>query len=263
MFALFSPGTELARFRRGTLPRLALGGAFAVGYWTLFTGNGWVALSGYHFRYFYPVIMFVVVCIAAPIAGILVGLLVRPEPAPAAGSPTWSRWSRWSWWSRARGSAAARVSVLAVSALACGVAVAGPISTPDQSPVLVQSRATGQYAVTHDVRFVSGYYWAMWPVLHAGLAAGRDALFVTGFKSGGDPAGYRNAFREELAKGPGFPRAMCVNAPVSDCLPYLNYWTAPGWVQTGDTCPVPGDVPALGSPSEHSCRILEYRGVRS
>ena len=236
--------------RAALVRRFALAAVFATGYWTLFTGNGWVALSGYHFRYFYPVVLFVVVCLAAPIASLL---LTWP-----AG---WLRASN----EAGRGGIAgrmARPAALLVALLACAAAIYGPLETPDRAPVLVQSRATGLYATQHDVRFVSGYYWAMWPILHQGLQAGRTALFVTGFKSGGDPAGYHDAFQSELAKGPGHPRAMCVNAPVSECLPYLTYWTAPGWVTTDETCPVPGDVPALGSPAERSCRVLVYQGDR-
>ncbi len=239
--------------RRATLlRRFALATVFVVGYWTLFTGNAYVALNGYHFRYFYPVLMFVIVCVAAPLAAVLVGW-----PATLALPERWAT-------RLAPRASALRAASTGVAVLATVAAVAGPLRSPDTAPVLTETRATARYAIDHGIRFIGGYYWDMWPTLWEGLKSGRDALFVTGLKSGGDPAGYRDAFREELAKGPGHPRAMCVNQPVFECTPFLDYWTAPGWVATGETCPIPADIPALGSPPpERSCRVLEYRGVRS
>jgi hypothetical protein len=238
--------------RAALVRRFALATVFVVGFWTLFTGNAYVTLGGFHFRYFYPVLIFVVLCLAAPVAAVLAGwpaTLALPE--------------RWAGRLRPQVSALRAMSTV-VAVLAVAVAVAGPLRSPDTAPVLTETRATGRYAVDHGIRFISGYYWDMWPTLWAGLASGRNALFVTGLKSGGDPAGYRDAFREELAKGPGYPRAMCVNQPVSACTPFIDYWTAPGWEATGETCPIPPDIEALGSPPpERSCRVLEYRGARS
>jgi hypothetical protein len=238
--------------RAALVRRFALGTVFVVAYWTLFTGNEYVALGGYHFRYFYPVLMFVIVCVAAPLAAVLAG---APETLALPG--------RWADRLASQASALRAISAV-VAGLATVVAVAGPLRSPDTAPVLTETRATGRYAVDHGIRFISGYYWDMWPTLWEGLKSGRNAVFVTGLKSGGDPAGYRDAFREELAKGGGYPRAMCVNQPVSECTPFLDYWTAPGWVTTGETCPIPPDIEALGSPPpERSCRVLEYRGARS
>ena len=238
--------------RAALVRRFALATVFVVGYWTLFTGNAYVALSGYTFRYFYPVLMFVVVCVAAPLTAVLAGW-----PATLALPERWRD-------RVAPRTASLRAVSTVIAVLATAVALAGPLRSPDTAPVLTETKATARYAIDHQARFISGYYWDMWPTLWEGLKSGRDVLFVTGLKSGGDPAGYRDAFREELAKGPGYPRAMCVNLPVSECTPFLDFWTAPGWQTTGETCPIPPDIEALGSPPpERSCRVLEYRGARS
>ena len=187
--------------------------------------------------------------VAAPIAAVLC--------APVVPSTVFGRVRVPRGW----GPAAAAVAVV-VPLLTLAVALRGPLRSRADATVLVQTRATADYARAGGVTFLSGYYWDMWPTQWEGLKSGRNALFVTGLKSGGDPEGYRDAFREELAKGPGHPRAMCVNQPASVCTPYLDYWTAPGWITTAETCPIPADIEALGSPPpERSCRVLEYRGA--
>ena len=110
------------------------------------------------------------------------------------------------------------------------------------------------YARANGVTFLSGYYWDMWPTLHSALDDGRHAAFVTAFKSGGDPAAYKEAFDDELKAG-RTPKALCVNETDSFCRTYLDYWTQKGWTATGTTCPVPGNVPQLGSPAQRTCRV--------
>ncbi len=241
-----------AERRAALMRRFALAGGFVLAYWTLFTGNAYVALNGFHFRYFFPVLIFVVLCLAAPLAAVLVGW-----PQTVDVSQTWRDRLRLQ-------KTVGRVVPAVVATLVAAAAIAGPLRAPDTAPVLTETKATGDFAVQHGIRFVSGYYWDMWPTLWEGLKAGRTALYVTGVKSGGNPAGYKEAFAQELTRTGGHPRAMCVNLAVSECTPFLDYWTAPGWSDTGQTCPVPADIPALGSPPpERSCRILQYRGTGS
>lgn len=221
----------LPAVRRAALfPRLAWTLLFSLGYWAVFTGNPWVALNGYVFRYFYPVLIALVLCLAAPIAGALTTASVPGRRALP------------------------RMAVLGATAAACVVALAGPLATPASADVFARVRDTADFAKANDVSFISGYYWTMWPLQWLLLDGGRDAAFVAGYKSGGDADGYRLALERELAEGDGPPRAICVNEQVSWCQTYLDFWTAPGWQEVPGECPSPD----LESPPVRQCRILEF-----
>jgi hypothetical protein len=191
--------------------------------------------------------MVLALTVAAPVAAVL-GALVVPSTmfSTVRVSTGW------------RPAAAAVAVVLPVLGLAA--TLRGPLSSPDDATVLVQTRATADYARAGGVTFLSGYYWDMWPTLHRALDDGRHAAFVTGFKSGGDPSAYLAALDDEVRAG-RTPLALCVNESDSFCRTYLDYWTRKGWVDTGRSCPVPGDVPQLGSPTRHSCVVLAYAGA--
>ena len=236
--------------RAALLIRGGLGVAFVVGYWALFTGNPWVAQNNYPFRYFFPVIVFVLVCVVAPVATAVTGPLVdrclafaqRRGANPVAFKRT------------------LHGAAVGLTGVVCAVAMVGPVSAPTDADVLRGTSATGQYAIDNDVTFLAGYYWDMWPIMHHGLQAGRHAVFVTGYKSGGDPAGYTDALQRELGEDDGPPLAMCVNQDLAICQLYLNNWTHASWEPNGQSCPLPSDVPILGSPPQRSCEILEYVG---
>lgn len=235
--------------RSAMLPSLGLATAFGGLYWAVFTGNPWVAANGFVVRYFFPVVVLLLVALAASIAAALVALTqlaVTYAPRVRAGG--------------VRASVVRGVAVGA-TAFAAGLALVGPVSAPANATVLVQTRATADFARANGITFISGYYWDMWPVLHRALTDGRHAAFVVAFKSGGDPAAYHRAFDAEVARPGQPPRAICVNDTLDVCRTYLDYWTRPGWVDTGATCPVPGTSPLLGSPPERSCRVLEYSGA--
>lgn len=237
------------RRRVALLPRLALAFVFSLGYWVVFTGNPWVAANGYPFRYFYPVVLFVVLVVAVPLAAMV---LAWCRPAVILVDRVRGR--------RMGDSSGARAALAGLAAAACVVALAGPLTAPTNATVLTQTRATADFARDNDVTFVSGYYWDMWPILHRTLEDGRQSVHITGLKSGGDPAAYLAAFERDL-EGEGTPRAICVNDATSACVTYLEYWTRPGWVATDETCPVPGDSPLLGSPPQRSCVVIEYSGA--
>lgn len=222
--------------RRATLlPRFAMVTAYVSVYFVVFAGNPWVSANGYAVRYFFPVLIALMLSIAAPIAG---ALLALPWPRPATAlRPVW----------------------VVGSVVAVAAALAGPFTAPTQADVLRGVRATADYAEANQVSFLSGFYWDMWPLLWDTLDQGRDSHFVTAFKSGGDPAAYKARFEADLASGTP-PRALCVNETDEFCQTYLDYWTAPGWQFSGQTCPVPEDVPLLASPPQRSCRVLEYTG---
>ncbi|HEY5841574.1 MAG TPA: hypothetical protein VIU87_08910 [Mycobacterium sp.] len=223
--------------RDGLLPRLALTVMFAVGYWAMFAGNPWVAANAYSFRYFYPVMLAVVVCIAAAVAGALLSIRL-----PAAQSVL-------------------RPAIAGGAAVACAASLAGPLTLLSQAPALTEVQATADFARDNGIDFLSGYYWDIWPLLHRVLVDGREAAFAAGYKSGGDPDAYRARFETDLLSGSPV-RALCVEDSVANCQLYLDYWTEPGWTEVaGETCPVPGPTPALGGPKDQVCRILEFTGT--
>lgn len=217
------------------LPRLVSTVLFSILYWALFAGNPWVAANGFNFRYFFPVVLAVVVFIAAPIAA---ALLTVPLPRFASGWNT---------------------SVALVTAtLAAAASIVGPLSPPSHSAIIVATKPTADYGTSNDVTFVAGYYWLMWPVMQQMLGDGRTAAYGTGMRSDGDPAAYRAAFDRALANPRTPPRAICVGQAVSLCLSFLEYRTQPGWREVPGDCPMPS-LPSGRFPApQNTCKILEY-----
>jgi hypothetical protein len=233
-----------ARRKAAFLSRGASTFVFVAIYWVVFTGNPWVLKNGYALRYFFPTIVFVAVAVAAAFCAVLCALVTPTSVFHGVRVPAGLR----------------RVAVglaVVLPILGLGVALRGPLRAPSDAPVLANTRATADYARANGVTFLSGYYWDMWPTLHRALQDGRHAAFVTAFKSGGDPAAYKQAFDDELQAG-RTPTALCINETDSFCETYLDYWTRKGWSPTSMTCPVPGDVPQLGSPAERTCRVMTY-----
>jgi hypothetical protein len=219
-----------SRVRTALLVRFALLTVFAAGYWTVFTGNSWVAANGSAIRYFFPVVLIILLGLSAPMAGALLAARV-PSTVP-----------------------------IAIAATVCAGASLGAQVPISDSPVLQQVDATVQYARSNGVSFVAGSYWYAWPVLHQMLVDGRDAAFATALRSGGDPVAYRRKLDAELIAG-SRPRAICVDDTVESCVSYLSYWTAPGWSAVADlTCPAP-ERPAGDDSAEPTCRILEFTGA--
>ena len=238
--------------------RLTQYGAFFVGFAllfaALFAGNPWVLMNGYHPRYFFPLSLLVLMATAAPIAAgalsVLAGLAARARGRHVGDA------------NRELGSGHRLVLVLAIGlAIAAAAAFVGPVAQPQNAEVFKQSAATVAFAEDHGVRFISGGYWNMWPVMHGLLDRGRDGVFVAGFKSGGDKADYRTALRSELDRT-GSAQALCVNQDPGICANYLDFWTEPGWGPVegrSGRCPAPPiiGVPDPGASSEPTCRVLQ------
>lgn len=215
-----------ARVRTALLVRMGLLAAFAAGYWVLFTGNVWVAANGWGVRYFFPVLVIVLIVLAAPIAAALLALRVA-DAVPVA-----------------------------VAGTVCALSCLGPQTPLSQSPVLSQVDPTAAYARAEGIHYVAGSYWYAWPVLHQLLVDGRTSAFAAALRSDGDPAAYRGPLDQDLAAGRR-PRAVCVNDSADSCVTFLNYWTRAGWSTTPvGTCPAP---PPPGQ-QEGSCLVLEYAG---
>jgi hypothetical protein len=225
----------LSRARRAVmLPRLFLAILFCTLYWAVFTGNSWVAANLFAVRYFAPVVLLVIVILAAPTAGALLAL-----PLPRRAEST-------------------RAVAVGVAGLACAAALFGPFVTPAQAWELQAGKESADYVEANDITFLAGYYWALLPIELQALENGRHAVFFTSIKSDGDPAQYAAALDRELAESDGPPRAMCVNDDVSACLIYLEYWTRPGWQQIPGECPAPDISARHGAPPVPGCKLLEF-----
>ncbi|MCG2800209.1 MAG: hypothetical protein L6367_16950 [Cellulomonas sp.] len=224
--------------RRRLAAAAGFGALFAIGYWVLLTGNGWVEGNLFLVRYYFPVVVTVVLALG-------VGLTLGVEAVWAALP--------------ARAGAVRPAVVAALSACVIAVvATGGPLRSPDEAVVLHNTQDTAQYVREHDIRFVTGSFWVVLPVLHQVLADGRDAAYSLSSKSSGDRAAYLAALDEAMARGSA--EAVCAGDAVDTCIGYLEHWTRPGWVDAGVDCPVPVADPNLG-PNAGTCRVLEYVGA--
>ncbi|WP_420120219.1 hypothetical protein [Nakamurella sp.] len=230
--------------------RAALLAVFGAGYLLVFAGNPWVAVNGYPARYFFPVVLAVMLGLAVPIAAALpvaarriaapAGRLARRIGRPLNGPD--------------RIGPALAGGLLAVAIAAAGAAPA----TPRDSWIFQDVRATAEFARDTDVSFVAGTYWVVWPLTHRLLAAGRPVL-AANYKAGGDPARYPR--RLEAVRATGMtPRALCLNDSAQSCRAQLDRWTRPGWqIVPGATCPV-AEPPPYADSTVRDCVVLEFRG---
>ncbi len=217
--------------------RLLLMVAFSALYLAIFAGNLWVAVNGFHVRYFSPVLVAIAVAIAAPVAAVL--LTVR--------LPLF------------RGASTSSVALGVATAAAVG-SIVGPLTPPSQAATILATKATADYARANNVQFVGGYYRLFWPVTFQGLDDGRTAVFGSGYRSDGDRAAYRTALDRAIASSPTPPRVLCVGDKVWKCQTYLEYLTRPGWREAAGSCPMPvlaADGPR--PPPTNSCKIPEFR----
>ena len=222
------------RLRPALLSRLAMAVLFCLAFWTVFTGNSWVGANGFNIRYYFPVVLGIIVVLTVPLAAVLFRI---PTPGRSDAS-----------------NAVAPIIAIVV----CGVALFGPLTPPSQSVQLLATRSTADYIRSNDVAFLSGYFWSVWPIELQALEDGRTATYVTASKSGGDPANYRAALDRELAESDGPPKAVCVGEEMSVCITYLEYWTRPGWHEVPGECPIPISNQLNGSPPVQACRLLEF-----
>lgn len=221
--------------RRALLRRFGLLALFCIGYLVGFAGNPWIAANDYPARYYFPVLLGVVVSLAAPIAAAL---------AVAA-----RRWA-----ARPGG----RVAPLAIAGAVAAAALAGPLTVPARSWIFQDVRPTAEFAAATDVSFVAGNYWVVWPVTDRLLAAGRPAL-AANYKAGGDAGRYGRRLDDLLAAG-ATPRALCLNDSADSCAAELDRWSRPGWRVAPDAdCPV-AEPPSYADTTARDCLLLEFAG---
>jgi hypothetical protein len=219
--------------RSALLRRLGMLTVFCLGYLVVLAGNPWVAANQYPARYFFPVLVGVVVGLSAPIAAAAVLLGRRWAGRPVVRA----------------------LPIVAVTA-GCIAGFAGPLTLPAQAWIFADVRDTERYAIDADAAFVAGDYWVVWPLAHRLLADGHPVL-AANYKAGGDPARYPARLDQLVAAGVR-PRSLCVNDTIAGCRAELDRWTRPGWVVVpAVTCPV-AEPPPYAPTSAGSCRVLEF-----
>jgi len=229
--------------RRALLPRFGLLVLFSAGYLIVFAGNPWIAANNYPARYYFPVLLGVVVSLAAPIAAAMSAAVRRRAEHPA-GQPN-------------RRVTPTVVATTVAGALAAA-AIAGPLTVPARSWIFQDVRPTAQFALATDASFVAGDYWVVWPLTDRLLAAGRPAL-AANYKAGGDPSRYGHRM-DDLRRVGATPRALCLNDSADSCAAQLDRWTRPGWrVVPNAPCPVAEPPPYAGT-AQGSCQVLEFAG---
>lgn len=246
LVALLAALAALVLINDALRARLVFLGSFFAGftllYVALFAGNEWVEMNGFNFRYFFPLQLLIVLATALPVTGAIIQVWARLRSAKTG---TWSRMP----------------SGLPIGLALAGTALAfaGPLKLPQDAPILTRDDATEQYARAHDITFISGNYWNMWPLMHGLLDGGRDAVLVAGFKAEGDPDHYRQVLDQDV-QDRGTARALCVNEDVVTCANYLDYWTRLGWRPVrgpGAECPVAPNPDPEGPPP--ACRLMTYK----
>lgn len=221
--------------RIALLRRFGLLALFGLGYLLVFAGNPWIAANHYPARYFFPVVLGVVISLAAPIAAALTVLARRWAARPAGRA----------------------VPVVVAAALAAA-ALTGPLTVPARSWIFQDVRPTAEFASAGDVSFVAGNYWVVWPLTDRLLAAGRPAL-AANYKAGGDPDRYEQRLDALLAAGTA-PQALCLNDSADSCVAELDRWTRPGWqVVPHADCPV-AEPPPYADTAQRACLMLTFTG---
>lgn len=228
--------TMLDRDRRSALlRRFGLLVSFCTGYLIVFAGNPWIAANNYPARYFFPLLVGVVVVVAAPLAAAL-----------AAAAERWA------------GRPGGRVLPCVAAGVVAAAALAGPLTVPADSWIFQDVRPAAAFASTTDVSFVAGDYWVVWPLTDRLLAAGRPAL-AANYKAGGDPDRYPRRL-DDLRTAGTTPRALCLNDSAASCAAELDRWTRPGWQVVPDArCPI-AEPPPYADPARRGCLVLEFVG---
>lgn len=197
---------------------------FALGWLVLFSGNRWVELNGFGYRYYFPVYAAGILVVAAAISELIDALLQRLPTTARAGDiatpPEVSAGGR------------AAVTVLAgAGALAVTWMAAFPTAV-DWLPVLRNAEPATVAAERFDAEFVVGDYWQVWPTVFLGRSTGNDLLGIA-YRS--DPLVHdvRNAVASALDEGRDV-RIVCLGEILDVCLDRFTSFTGREW-QVSDT----------------------------
>jgi hypothetical protein len=178
-------------------------GLFALAWWSLFLSNKWVALNSFHFRYFYPSVVILIVLLSVKLTQLILALPMRAiTPAMLVFS-----------------------SVIGLILL---------------SPVLVKRRVDtneyrgiDQYVTTKQARIVAGAYWEAWNVVyqarrHSGW--GIPAVPVYGAAQRGEVnKPEMDSLISQDQRAGRFTKAVCIGSDINSCLGQLSIATSYAW----------------------------------
>jgi hypothetical protein len=193
---------------------LILGVAYAVGWLLLFSANAWVQQgSVVRFRYYFPVYVAGFVLVSAAVVEISVAVRER---VPAL------------WITRRAQRPIALASSAALTAIALGAASTLSVDRIGDLEAIAPLALTVE---RHDVEFVVGDYWTVWPTTFRARADGFDVIGVA-FRS--TPLA-DDARALVAVAGPGsIHRVLCAWADIARCEAELTAFTGLAW-SVGET----------------------------
>ena len=193
-----------------TAPRLApltgllivFGALWAAG----FSQVAWVQANDFSVRYFFPTIF--CFCIAASV--VIIGAVIR-----------WSSYAKW-----------------ILGLIMGGYLVVSLL--PDQLHIndftaISATRSQANFARKERIKYITGDYWLVWPLVFTLLDSPGDAFGLTGR---GEPqlAAINSAVNSDAATDQPV-RALCLGDRASECEADLFYFTARPWTRSLDYCP--------------------------
>jgi len=184
---------------------LLLSCIFSIVWEVVFSGNAWVGSNGWHFRYFFPVFFIFISVFAAFFLSVLKYL-----------PGIWMR---------------AASLVLVFSSF---LMIFSPIQSINTFSVFDRVEEFVEYARDHEIRYVSGDYWSVWPAVFL-LMADRNAFGMEELRAAENGDALRSSLREDLETGQ-VPRAICVDADVERCLGQAFLTSGLVWVRGGESC---------------------------
>jgi len=187
-------------------PRLAmLAIAFALGWLLLFAQSAWVAANAWHFRYFYPVILTVVILIATP----LVVWIIREG----------------------------RTTRIAATLALLGASVVLNLAPPrpfDEFSLFARLAENVAAARAQEIQFVAGDFWYVWPTVFL-LQRHMQAFGLEDVRAIGNRDGVMRAIAE-LEQTGKTPRGLCLKYELDRCLRQASLLTDRSWRMSPGSC---------------------------
>jgi hypothetical protein len=178
---------------------------FALVWWIGFSANTWVKQNGYHFRYFFPVLIIGCVAITLQVFCYLLPQSKRIKDFCAVGCV----------------------------ALILTYLVREPVAFSDYS-IFAQVQPLVSYAQSNGLRFIAGDYWVVWPTVFR-LLDRRESAFGLTARASGNARKMRQALdRGILAEGSG--KALCLGSDEKQCAKDAEALTGRRWTVTIDRC---------------------------
>jgi hypothetical protein len=203
--------------RIGVLSMLLFG--FAVGWLVLFSNNAWVSGNGYHFRYFFPVIITIVVLVTLPVLGLVM-----------------------------RGTRTIRLGAAVLAMVGCLLITMAPPKRFDDFALFARFAERAQTARSSGISLIAGDFWSVWPVVFLLLRNG-DAFGIDGLRDVGNRDGVRRHL-DRLVQDGATPSSLCLDASIERCLQQAYNLTGRQWIASGNSCGTQCSVISMGEPAK-------------